>query len=142
MLVVLVSGRNAEQAKRMKVDAGEIVKWGKKAKKFTEKFLDDEFTVWTKKEDARGRSKRYYALISKEVDGRTVWLHQELLLNGLARAYGRDTEFRNSEAKAYWDKSREFSNDCRNKQGRARQAKVGIWKGREEDEFEAIFGSN
>ncbi len=136
-----VAARNAEQAKRMKVDVKEIVKWGNKAKKFTRKFLDDNFVVRTRKQDALGRGKnRYYALISKQVDGRTVWLHEELLLNGLARAYGQSTKFRNSEAKAYWDSSKEFRNDCRNKQNRARQAKVGIWQARDEDEFAAIFG--
>ncbi len=138
-----VAERNAQQAKRMGVDVKEIVEWGKKAKKFTRKFLDDEFVVWTKKEGALGRDKdRYYALISKEVDGRIVWLHEELLLNGLARAYGRGVKFRNSDAKAYWDSSREFSNDCRSKQNRARQAKVGIWQDRDEDEFDAFFGSD
>lgn len=78
--------RVAEQAAHFGITKTEAIAIGKKAAHFTTQQLKEEFTVTTRWDDARGRSKlpRFYALII--VNGKD--LAETLLENGLARAYG------------------------------------------------------
>ncbi|HEY8241109.1 MAG TPA: thermonuclease family protein [Kiritimatiellia bacterium] len=67
-------------------DGRSVIKLGKDATDFSEKFLAKGFTVTTKGEDARGRSEldRDYAFISVDKDDLGV----ELVRAGLARVFG------------------------------------------------------
>ncbi|MDE0838069.1 MAG: thermonuclease family protein [Kiritimatiellae bacterium] len=78
--------RVKEQAEYWDVAPGDIPALAKAATTFTEKFLEDGFTVYTQYDTARGRSKlkRYYAMI--RVDD--VYLSEALVGAGLARIYG------------------------------------------------------
>ncbi|MEM7395334.1 MAG: hypothetical protein AAF492_23630, partial [Verrucomicrobiota bacterium] len=60
--------RVKEQADYWGITEKQALKLGKEASKFTKKFLSKPFTVYTRKEDARGRGKknRYYCMIESE----------------------------------------------------------------------------
>ena len=59
---------------------------GLEAERFTRKKLSRPFTIRTRKQDARGRSRRprYFAFVQTE----TGDLGEQLIANGLSRAYG------------------------------------------------------
>ncbi len=81
--------RVIEQAEYWEVDPKQIPALAKAATAFTEKRLKDGFRVYTKYDDARGRSKikRYYAMI--KVDGE--YLSESLIRSGHARVFGNWT---------------------------------------------------
>lgn len=85
-----LTSRIAEQADYWGIDTKQILRMGTKATRFTKAFLEDGFTVYTKKEKTKGRSEksRYYALI--KVKDR--FLSTALVEAGLARLYGRQVE--------------------------------------------------
>lgn len=94
-----------------------VLKAGDLATEFVRKRLSGSFTVLTKWEDARGRSRqqRFYAVIfvgSKN-------LIEELMQAGLARAYGMPADFPNTaRAKAFRDSLRRMeANAIRQKLG-------------------------
>ncbi|MBU0676602.1 MAG: thermonuclease family protein [Verrucomicrobia bacterium] len=78
--------RVAEQAAYWGISEDDTVRIGKKATKFTEKFLENGFTVYTKHGDALGRSARERIYATVEVDGQD--LAEALVEQGLARIYG------------------------------------------------------
>ena len=85
-----IDERVAEQAKYWGVSEKAAIRLGHKAAKFTQKFLENGFTVYTQFDDARGRSdkERFYAQVKVgEQD-----LAEELVRNGLARILGQDTD--------------------------------------------------
>ena len=109
------------QAKEFGIEAGDVVKWGEAAKKFTEDFLRKPFTVFTLKEKAGGQSKknRYYAIIVNE-DGER--LDEALIEAGLGRAYGVGAE---------WPRrtSRErFIRKLHSIESKAKRGDVGVWE--------------
>ena len=79
--------RVKDQSKYWKISGKNTISIGKKAKKYTKNILNKKFTVFTKKEDARGSSKkpRYFAFV-KTNSGDD--LSELLVSNGLARIYG------------------------------------------------------
>lgn len=81
--------RVIEQAAYWEVDPEQIPELAKAATAFTKERLKNGFTVYTKYEDARGRSdiKRYYAMV--KVDGE--YLSESLIRSGYARLYGNRT---------------------------------------------------
>ncbi len=79
--------RVQDQADYFGITHKQVLKIGDDATKFTHKLLSrKKFTVYTKKEDARGNSKRkrYFAMIKVGDD----WLSTLLVEGGLARIYG------------------------------------------------------
>jgi len=82
-----VEERVVEQAGYFDISESDAIRLGKAARAFAEDFLKDGFTVYTKSEDARGRSKkkRYYAMV--KAGGK--YLSEALVENGLCRIYGR-----------------------------------------------------
>jgi endonuclease YncB( thermonuclease family) len=82
--------RVSEQAQYFGMEPKAALKLGGAAARFTAGFLARGFTVYTRKEDARGNSerKRYFAMI--KVGDR--WLSDELVSRGLARIYGMATD--------------------------------------------------
>ncbi len=84
----IVPERVKEQAEYFGISEKDVIKQGKEARKFTEKALKKQFTVYTEKEKAGGRSQqnRYYAFVQCD-DGE--YLSELLVAAGLARAYGR-----------------------------------------------------
>lgn len=83
--------RVAEQAAYFGVDVPTVLQLGKQAAKFTANFLADGFTIYTLREDARGRSERerFYALV-RNAQGQD--LGEALVANGLARIHGVETD--------------------------------------------------
>jgi competence ComEA-like helix-hairpin-helix protein len=78
--------RLIEQAKHFEITVPQAIEVGEAAKAFTREKLAEPFTVFTRRSDAMGRSKieRLYAFVrTKEGD-----LGEQLVRNGLARAYG------------------------------------------------------
>jgi competence ComEA-like helix-hairpin-helix protein len=79
-------GRLVQQAKYFEITVPQAIEVGEAAKAFTREKLAEPFTVFTRMSDAMGRSKieRTYAFVqTKEGD-----LGEQLVRNGLARAYG------------------------------------------------------
>jgi len=81
-----VPDRVAEQAKYFHVAIQSALQIGLEAERFTRKKLSRPFSIRTRKQDARGRSRRprYFAFVQTE----TGDLGEKLIANGLARAYG------------------------------------------------------
>ncbi|MEI6084864.1 MAG: thermonuclease family protein [Verrucomicrobiota bacterium] len=79
--------RVAEQAKYFNISHRRALEVGRAAARFTARQLNDHFTVITRWDDARGRSKlpRDYAFI---ITGEKKDLGQLLVQNGLARVFG------------------------------------------------------
>jgi competence ComEA-like helix-hairpin-helix protein len=78
--------RLIEQAKNFEITVPQAIEVGEAAKAFTREKLAEPFTVFTRRSDAMGCSKieRLYAFVrTKEGD-----LGEQLVRNGLARAYG------------------------------------------------------
>ena len=103
-----------------------VVKCGKMAKEFTEKFLLKRFTVHTQWEDAMGRTEmgRNYAMVTGG-DGEDLGM--ALVKNGLARVYGRGPElaglggvYRSATANAWWSALRKA-------EAQAKHDRAGCW---------------
>ena len=103
----------------------DVVKLGKEATKFTEKFLaDGNFTVHSRLSDALGRSAkdRDYAMVISS-DGRD--LSYELVRNGLARVHGMgtdlsDLDFYKRDEAGWWKR-------LRGAEAEAKKEKRGGW---------------
>ncbi|MBP7828604.1 MAG: thermonuclease family protein [Kiritimatiellae bacterium] len=83
--------RIKEQAAYFGIDEAATVQLGRDAKKFTEKFLADGFSIQTMREDARGRSDRdrFYGVVKNKAGED---LAEALIANGLARIHGVDKD--------------------------------------------------
>jgi len=78
--------RLVEQAKYFAITVPQAIEVGRAAKEFTRQKLSEPFTVFTHMSDAMGQSRleRFYAFVqTNEGD-----LSEQLVRNGLARAYG------------------------------------------------------
>ena len=103
----------------------DVVKVGKAAVKFTEKFLEDgNFTVYSRLSDALGRSDkdRDYAMV---LNAAGQDLGTELVRNGLARVYGSGTDLGelepyNRTEDAWWRRLRQTELE-------AKKEKRGAW---------------
>lgn len=97
-----VPDRVAEQAAYWGITPQDAIRLGKEAKKFTEKFLENGFTAYSKLADAMGRSEkdRDYAVI--RVGNKD--LGEELVRNGLARIHGMGIDLPDgtSERMMWW----------------------------------------
>ena len=106
-------------------DPRDVVKVGKEAVKFTEKFLEDgNFTVYSRLSDALGRSEkdRDYAMV---MNAAGLDLATELVRNGLARVYGSGTDLSeldryNRSEDAWWRRLRQAELE-------AKKEKRGAW---------------
>jgi len=112
--------RVKEQAKAFKIPENKVIFWGKKAAEFSKNFLSRPFTVYTNFEKAKGASarNRYFAII-KSNDGRL--LHEVLLENGLARAYGKSVDWPPGSSQ------RTFAERLQRLERSAKERKLGIW---------------
>ena len=81
-----VPNRIVEQAKYFHITIQDALQIGLEAERFTRKKLSRPFNIRTRKQDARGRSRRprYFAFVQTD----TGDLGEQLIANGLARAYG------------------------------------------------------
>lgn len=128
-----VKSRLIEQAKEFKIEQKEVIKWGKKASRFTRNFLRQPFTVYTQKVKAGGKSKkaRYYAIV---VNAKGERLDEALIEAGLARAYGKGAEW----DEPFWQKTKadlprkieakRFMTKLRILENKAKRERVGVWK--------------
>ena len=109
------------QAKHFGIGDKAVLKWGKKAGEFTKKALSKGFTVHTKKEKARGASKkqRYYAIVMVGEKS----LAEMLVEEGYARAYGMPVD---SPLGRGVDKER-FMRLLERAERKAKRDKKGIW---------------
>jgi len=112
--------RVAEQAKYFGISGPDVLRWGKVASKFSERFLAGSFTVFTRREKAGGASEknRYYAILLN-ADGQA--LHEALVEAGLARAYGWNTDWPERTD------SRRFESRLKSLERSAKANKAGIW---------------
>ena len=106
-------------------DPKDVVKVGKEAVKFTEKFLaDGNFTVYSRLADALGRSAkdRDYAMVlnAAGLDHGT-----ELVRNGLARVYGEGTDL--SDLDPYKRDENAWFRRLRQTELEAKKEKRGAW---------------
>lgn len=93
--------RVAEQAAYFGLSTNATLKLGHQAAAFTRKYLANGFTVWTKFDDARGRSKqeRFFAIVKVGDED----LAEVLVGHGLARIFGQDTELPDgTRSKTIW----------------------------------------
>lgn len=106
-------------------DPKDVVKIGKAAVQFTEKFLEDgNFTVYSRLSDALGRSEkdRDYAMV---MNAAGQDLGTELVCNGLARVYGNGTDL--SELDAYKRDENAWWRRLRQAEVEAKKEKRGAW---------------
>ena len=111
--------RVAEQAQYFGITLKETVALGKTATEFTERFLSGKFTVFTQRKDAKGKGKRYQAIVQKEGE----LLSLQLAANGLVRIRGFETKSR-------WPGGydpKEMKAKLRELEQRAREEGVGGW---------------
>lgn len=82
--------RVKEQAAYFGIGEKEAMQVGQQAARFSARFLAGSFTVYTRREDARGNSgkSRYFAMVKAN----DRWLSAELVRAGLARIYGMRTD--------------------------------------------------
>ncbi len=115
-----VPARVKEQAKDFRIAESDVLKWGKKAKDFTRKFLAKPFTVHTKKEKAGGQSRkdRYYCVV---IDPSGKRLDEELVRAGLARVYGEGADWPARVSPT------NFLSKLHPLESKAKRDKVGIW---------------
>lgn len=133
----VLSKRITEQAEHFGVEAKEVPKFGKEAARFTERLLKrgkvrllTRGKLGQKTEKHPGRPQRYYAMIEVEgPDGKRRWLHEILLENGLARAYGRPAPWPVQEEDRHGEKAAcdEFEKSNERLEKAAKRAKAGIW---------------
>ena len=114
-----IPDRVADQAKYFGVTVPQTLQVGVEAERFTRTKLARPFTVVTKKEDARGRSRlpRYFAFI--EMNGAN--LAEDLVANGLARVYGESAQAPGTRAPAA------EKEQLRQLESRAKALKLGGW---------------
>lgn len=113
--------RIRDQARYFSITEPEVINSGKAAKAYTQSFLQDEFTVITCWEDARGGGKeaRYFGIVRKK----DKLLSTELVHNGLARIYGMP-------AKGKWPDGftpYNYLKQLKQHERIAQQKKAGIW---------------
>lgn len=112
--------RIQEQGEAFGLKPEEILKAGKKAKKFTADYLSrGKFTVYTKWKDAKGASgmKRYFAFVSKGKED----FAETLVENGLARVYGA------SDVTPEGKSVNETYGKLKSLQRKAKAARKGAW---------------
>jgi endonuclease YncB( thermonuclease family) len=112
--------RLQEQAAYWEIDPREVVALGAEAREFTLHVLRQPFTVYTKRQDAQGRSDRprYFAFVKTEGG----YLSDLLVSRGLARVYGADTDLPDKrEAWRYWGHLRVLEKA-------AKRNGLGAWK--------------
>jgi endonuclease YncB( thermonuclease family) len=107
-------------------DAQEVIHYGKMAHHFTEEFLKDGFTVYSKLDDALGRSKmdRDTALV---VNAKGEDLATALVRNGLARVGGFSADLR--ELEAYKCTADQFYARLKKAEKEAKKERKGCWAG-------------
>ena len=106
-------------------DPKDVVKVGKEAVKFTEKFLaNGNFTVYSRLADALGRSAkdRDYAMV---LNAAGLDLGTELVRNGLARVYGQGTDL--SDLDPYKRDENAWFRRLRQTELEAKKEKRGAW---------------
>ena len=114
-----VPDRVAEQAKYFHVTIQDALLIGLEAERFTRKKLSRPFTIRTRKQDARGRSRRprYFAFVQTD----TGDLGEQLIANGLARAYGAASSLPGmSTPESEWRKLKQLEH-------KAKKQKIGGW---------------
>ena len=112
--------RVKEQADYWHIGTNEVLALGREAATFTREFLGKEFTVYSKREDARGQSKmeRFYAIV--KAGDRS--LAEALVEKGLARVYGMATDLPDDTAADTYFAS------LRSIERAARKKSVGGWR--------------
>ena len=130
--------RRGEQAAWFDCDPKEITRLGKEAADFTEKLLKHgkpkiltRGKMGTKAEKSPGRPQRYYALVEVTAkDGKRRWLHELLLENGLARAYGMPAPWPPEEEDRHGAKEaeEEFRKHLEKLEKAAKRQGLGVWK--------------
>ncbi len=110
------------QADYFGISVKQTLKIGHEAAVFTRRKLSHhKFTVYTKKEDARGNSRlrRYFAMI--KVDGE--WLSSLLVEEGYVRIYGMKTDLPD-HGKTMW----RYVKNLKHLEWKAKKARKGAWK--------------
>jgi len=131
--------RNAEQAKHFGIDVEDVPGWGKKAARRTRDLLrgakEIRLHVRDPKEKtrkAKGREQRYYGIVEMiDKDGKSTFLHEELLKEGLARAFGMAAPWPPKDAGRHGEEKTEerFERELKRLEHKAKQDKKGIWGG-------------
>ena len=105
-------------------DPADVVKAGKEASHFTENFLKDGFTVYSRLSDALGRSEmdRDYGMV---MNAAGQDLGTELVRNGLARVYGNGTDL--SELEPYNRTEEAWWRRLHQAELEAKKEKRGAW---------------
>jgi len=112
--------RVAEQATYFGLDDATTVQIGKEAKKFTAKFLENGFTIQTRRENAMGRSdrQRFYGIVKNQAGED---LAEVLIANGLARIFGVDMDIPDDV------RSTTFVRRLKGLELQAKNQKLGAW---------------
>lgn len=117
-----IPDRVKEQAEYWNITEERLLKVAAEAKEFTEKFLSNGFIVYSKRQTARGQSKkeRFFAMV--KVNDR--YLCEALVENGYARVYGAWSDLPDGT------NSRKFISHLKALEIKARRAGKGAWAGK------------
>ena len=129
--------RIQEQMDVFGTDRGPVLKFGKEAARFTERALKrGKVRIMTRGKLGQevpkhpGRPQRRYAMVEvMDESGKPRWLHELLLENGLARAYGEEVAWPPKEEERHGEKAaaQDFRKTLDNLERLARSRKAGIW---------------
>ncbi len=131
--------RNAEQAKHFGVEAKEIPTLGKEAKRQVRALFraakEIRLHVRAKGKEktkrAAGQNQRYYGIVELiQRDGTSVLLHERLVAEGLARAFGMAAPWPEKHLKRMGEPKAEerFMRTLKQIEHKAKRDRVGIWK--------------
>ena len=129
--------RIQDQMEVFGTDRGTVLKFGKEAARFTERALKrGKVRIMTHGKLGEevpkhpGRPQRRYAMVEVlDENGKPRWLHELLLENGLARAYGENVAWPPKEEERHGEKAaaQDFRKTLDNTERLARSRKAGIW---------------
>ncbi len=124
-----VPKRIVQQMEAFGISEQKVYSYGQEAKKFTDRVLAHPFTVVTRFQDARGRSKkpRYYAFVFPQ--GSRKDLGSLLIEAGLARSFGQVAKNDLRLDRGHYDQL----------QARAQRQGMGVWGGRRHNPHFAEF---
>ena len=130
--------RNSGQAEEFGIEPADVPAWGKKAARKTRDLMRGarEIRLHVRRESkekvrkAAGQAQRYYGIIELiDRDGNSTFLHEELLKEGLARAYGKDAPWPPKDLERHGEeKTKErLMRELKQLERKAKRDGKGIW---------------
>lgn len=132
-----LQSRVTEQAKHFGCDPTDVFRHGKEAARFTEQLLKrgkprilTRGKLGERVQKQAGRPQRYYAMVEVTAqDGERRMLHELLVENGHARAYGTAAAWppKEEDKEGKEEAKKKFKEDMKKLEQKAKRAGLGVW---------------